>query len=33
MNRAQLELVRGLQDRMNIILQNYAKDPLYAPPA
>ena len=33
MNRAQLELVRGLQDRMNIILRNYAKDPLYAPPS
>lgn len=33
MNRAQLELVRGLQDRMNIILRNYAKDPMYAPPS
>ena len=33
MNRAQLELVRALQDRMNIILRNYAKDPLYAPPS
>ena len=32
MNRAQLELVRGLQDRMNIILDNYRKDPMYAPP-
>ena len=32
MNRAQLQLVRGLQDRMNIILENYRKDPMYAPP-
>ena len=32
MNRAQLELVRGLQDRMNIIIANYRKDPMYAPP-
>jgi len=33
LNSAQLQLIRGLQDRMNIILQNYAKDQLYAPPA
>ena len=32
MNQAQLELVRGLQDRMNIIISNYRKDPMYAPP-
>lgn len=32
MNRAQRELVRGLQDRMDIIIKNYKKDPLYAPP-
>lgn len=32
MNAAQLQLVRGLQDRMNIILDNYRKDPMYAPP-
>ena len=32
MNQAQLQLVRGLQDRMNIILDNYRKDPMYAPP-
>ena len=31
-NRAQLELIRGLQERMNIILDNYRKDPMYAPP-
>ena len=32
MNQAQIELVRGLQDRMNIIIANYRKDPMYAPP-
>lgn len=32
MNAAQLQLVRGLQDRMNIIIANYRKDPMYAPP-
>ena len=32
MNQAQLQLVRGLQDRMNIIIANYRKDPMYAPP-
>ena len=32
MNQAQIELVRGLQDRMNIIISNYQKDPMYAPP-
>lgn len=32
MNQAQLQLIRGLQDRMNIILENYRKDPMYAPP-
>ena len=32
MNQAQIELVRGLQDRMNIIISNYRKDPMYAPP-
>lgn len=32
MNEAQLQLVRGLQDRMNIIIANYRKDPMYAPP-
>ncbi len=32
MNPAQIELVRGLQDRMNIIIANYRKDPMYAPP-
>lgn len=32
MNQAQVELVRGLQERMNIIIANYRKDPMYAPP-
>jgi len=32
MNRAQIELVRGLQERMHIIIRNYKKDHLYAPP-
>ena len=32
MNQAQIELIRGLQDRMDIILANYRKDPVYAPP-
>ena len=32
MNQAQLELVRGLQEGMNIIIANYRKDAHYAPP-
>ena len=32
MNDAQVQLIRGLQDRMNIIIANYRKDPMYAPP-
>ena len=32
MNRAQIELVRGLQERMHIIIRNYKKDHFYAPP-
>ena len=32
MNQAQIELVRGLQERMNIILDNYRRDQAYAPP-